>query len=390
MHDFVDDKVAIYSGENLHKIVTRQEAFSKKDYVTALKEGFLKTDQQILSDEATKNVESGCTATTAIIADNKIICANAGDSRTVLGIKGTAKPLSYDHKPQNEGERARISAAGGYVEVGRVNGNLALSRAVGDFEYKQNSELPAEEQIVTVLPDIIVHDITPDDEFLILACDGIWDCLSSQQAVEFIRREIAEGKSLAEISETVLDTCLAPASSFSGIGCDNMSIVIVALLNGQTKEEWYETIRKRVDAGDGPVAPKMTPEEIQNYGQQLREAEEKLDEEREREMINEEGVSGSNGNIENEDPNVNAITLQSLLANSTLTQDNGVIYLDSHNATDLLASLGINPNVNSTEGDISEIEEIDNSDAEDAEKIEEVTDDDIKIEAEQSSTVPSK
>ena len=51
-----------------------------------------------------------------------------------LGIKGRAKPLSFDHKPQNEGEKARICAAGGFVDFGRVNGNLALSRAIGDFE----------------------------------------------------------------------------------------------------------------------------------------------------------------------------------------------------------------------------------------------------------------
>lgn len=70
------------------------------------------------------------------------------------------------------GEKTRIIAAGGTVEFGRVNGNLALSRAIGDFEFKRSSWLAPEQQIVTVYPDIIIHDIAKDDEFLVIACDG--------------------------------------------------------------------------------------------------------------------------------------------------------------------------------------------------------------------------
>ena len=98
--------------------------------------------------------------------------ANAGDSRSVLGVKGRAKPLSFDHKPQNEGEKARITAAGGFVDFGRVNGNLALSRAIGDFEFKKSAELAPEQQIVTAYPDVVVHEMGDDDEFLVIACDG--------------------------------------------------------------------------------------------------------------------------------------------------------------------------------------------------------------------------
>ena len=122
--------------------------------------------------------------------------ANAGDSRTVLSVKGRAKPLSFDHKPQNEGwfgyflqtllrqmtdfpkiskilgEKARICAAGGSVEAGRVNGNLALSRAIGDFGYKGRVDLPPEQQMVTAFPDVVIHEVSDDDEFFVIACDG--------------------------------------------------------------------------------------------------------------------------------------------------------------------------------------------------------------------------
>ena len=90
----------------------------------------------------------------------------------MLGIKGRAKPLSFDHKPQNEAEKARICEAGGFVDFGRVNGNLALSRAIGDFEFKKSAHLPPEKQIVTVYPDVTTHNLCDDDEFLVVACDG--------------------------------------------------------------------------------------------------------------------------------------------------------------------------------------------------------------------------
>lgn len=89
-----------------------------------------------------------------------------------MSVGGEAKPLSFDHKPTNQGETSRIVAAGGFVEFGRVNGNLALSRALGDFDFKQNSNLDPEQQIVTADPDITVHEATPEDEFVVLACDG--------------------------------------------------------------------------------------------------------------------------------------------------------------------------------------------------------------------------
>jgi protein phosphatase PTC2/3 len=70
------------------------------------------------------------------------------------------------------GEKARITAAGGFVDFGRVNGNLALSRAIGDFEFKKSADLSPEQQIVTAFPDVVTHEVTNDDEFLVIACDG--------------------------------------------------------------------------------------------------------------------------------------------------------------------------------------------------------------------------
>ena len=124
-------------------------------------------------------MHAGCTANVVMITKAEILCANAGDSRAVLSKKGKVKDLSVDHKPDTPSEKRRIERANGFVEDSRVNGMLALSRSLGDFEYKNNSILKPEDYIVTAFPDITIEKITSDTDFIICACDGIWDCLTS-------------------------------------------------------------------------------------------------------------------------------------------------------------------------------------------------------------------
>lgn len=175
---------------------------------------------------------AGCTAVCAIVSDNHLVVANAGDSRCVLSRDGKAVALTEDHKPNNEEEFSRIMKAGGFVADGRVNGSLNLSRALGDLEYKQ-AQLPPEEQMVTANPEIRTLRLTHDDEFLILACDGIWDVLSNQEAVDFVRAQLLQGKSPKEICEAACDFCLAEDTTGCGKGCDNMSIVISVFKNSK-------------------------------------------------------------------------------------------------------------------------------------------------------------
>lgn len=84
---------------------------------------------------------------------------------------------------------------------------------------------------------------------------GIWDCQSSQAVVEFVRRGIAAKQDLEKICENMMDNCLASNSETGGVGCDNMTMIIIAFLNGKTREQWYDEIAKRVANGDGPCAP---------------------------------------------------------------------------------------------------------------------------------------
>ncbi|XP_051151371.1 probable protein phosphatase 2C 60 isoform X2 [Andrographis paniculata] len=171
---------------------------------------------------------SGSTACVAIIRDNQLVVANAGDSRCVVSRNGRAYNLSRDHKPDLEVERERILKAGGFIHVGRVNGSLNLSRAIGDMEFKQNKFLPAEKQIITANPDVNIVELHDDDEFIVLACDGIWDCMSSQQLVDFIIEQLKSESKLSAVCEKVFDRCLAPSTA-GGEGCDNMTMILVQL-----------------------------------------------------------------------------------------------------------------------------------------------------------------
>jgi len=74
--------------------------------------------------------------------------------------------------------------------------------------------------------------------------------------VEFVRRGIAEKQDLDKICENMMDNCLASNSETGGVGCDNMTMVIIGFLRGRSKEEWYEEIARRVHNGEGPCAPK--------------------------------------------------------------------------------------------------------------------------------------
>lgn len=84
---------------------------------------------------------------------------------------------------------------------------------------------------------------------------GIWDCMSSQAVIEFVRRGIVAGQELHQICENIMDNCLASNSDTGGVGCDNMTVVIISLLHGKDKDAWYKTVADRVANGDGPCAP---------------------------------------------------------------------------------------------------------------------------------------
>ncbi|CAE7518851.1 unnamed protein product [Symbiodinium natans] len=157
-------------------------------------------------------VPGGSTACICCITETQIITANLGDSRAVLCRGGRAIPLTKDQKPENAAEKQRIEAAGGWVTwrsgQWRVNGDLNLSRALGDLEYKG---------LISAIPDITIHDRSPEDEFLVLGSDGIFNVKTDQEVVDAFRRS----EQLLEDAETLLKNCVP--------GGDNVSVSVVCL-----------------------------------------------------------------------------------------------------------------------------------------------------------------
>ena len=182
-------------------------------------------------DDVHFGVHSGCTATTCLIVDNKkLVCSNAGDSRCVLSRKGVAIGLSNDHNPDVQSEVDRIEKAGGTVsEDGRVEGNLNLSRALGDLMYKRDRKLKPCEQMISGYPEVIEMDICADDEYVIIGCDGIFNVLTNQEVVDFVLKGVQQKHTLAEIAANLCEECMAADASGDGTGCDNETVIIVRL-----------------------------------------------------------------------------------------------------------------------------------------------------------------
>eukprot|EP01029_Cantina_marsupialis_P013091 TRINITY_DN289_c0_g2_i3.p1 TRINITY_DN289_c0_g2~~TRINITY_DN289_c0_g2_i3.p1 ORF type:complete len:283 (-),score=100.87 TRINITY_DN289_c0_g2_i3:304-1152(-) len=153
-----------------------------------------------------------------------------GDSRVVLCRAGQAIDLTHDHKADlRKDEQARIEAAGGFVHKGRVNGVLAVTRSFGDAPHKKLDGVLLEgcgdytADVVVALPEVHEDTLKPEDEFVILASDGVWDVMSSQEGVNFVRRMFVKERDVSIVASMLVDKALALNSH------DNTSAVIVCL-----------------------------------------------------------------------------------------------------------------------------------------------------------------
>ncbi|KAL6075956.1 PPM-type phosphatase domain-containing protein [Balamuthia mandrillaris] len=176
---------ATFAGEHLHQILSAKLSNDGVNVEQALQESFREVNdkfKEFLDGADHSYRHAGSTGVLVLFIGNKCYVANVGDSRAVLARGSKAQRLSFDHKPYSEEEEDRIRSLGGYVtgDTGRVNGLLAVSRSIGDF-YMQ--------PFVIVDPFVDSTEIGEEDELLILACDGVWDEVSDEQAVAIVRTE---------------------------------------------------------------------------------------------------------------------------------------------------------------------------------------------------------
>jgi serine/threonine protein phosphatase PrpC len=223
---------------------------------------------------------AGSTSLTCLVVDDLLHLANVGDSRAVLSSSGgKAVRLTEDHKPWDLNEATRVARAGGSVRNGRINGNLNVSRSLGDLRYKQDGQLLATQQMVSANPDVVTHKLRQGDEFLVLACDGVWDCLSDQECVNHLRshmllqspppssslsssssfseakkeeggiggeekgnrrRPVAAAVDAGSAIASLLARCVAlehPLASGSAVGSDNMTCVVVVFASPEVDDD---------------------------------------------------------------------------------------------------------------------------------------------------------
>lgn len=138
--------------------------------------------------------------------------------------------LSKDHKPDRPDEVARIEAAGGFVSFKRVLGRLAVSRALGDAEYKPPK---SSQELVIAEPEVRCEQLGPQDEFMLIACDGLFDVFSPQEACDYIRSELSRMAANEQDPQAVVDK-LVNAAIRERHSRDNVTAILVTFKRALT------------------------------------------------------------------------------------------------------------------------------------------------------------
>ncbi|XP_062275350.1 integrin-linked kinase-associated serine/threonine phosphatase 2C [Scomber scombrus] len=229
LHHNLGKKFPSGETENLDKLIKK-----------CLLDTFRQTEDFLKKASSQKPVwKDGSTATCLLVVDDMVYVANLGDSRAVMcrmdaaggaadgQRKALTLALSKEHNPTIYEERMRIQRAGGTVRDGRVLGVLEVSRSIGDGQYKRCG--------VISTPDLRRCQLTANDRFIILACDGLFKVFSADEAVKFVLSVLQEGSveqrsGLTEEEVRFEAACQQLASEAVRRGCaDNVTVILVSI-----------------------------------------------------------------------------------------------------------------------------------------------------------------
>jgi serine/threonine protein phosphatase PrpC len=196
------------------------------------------TTNRALQTTSIQYFSSGCTCVAASLRGTSLWIANVGDSRAVLATlkpNGTlsAKSLSRDHKPDDADERNRIIKCGGYVSDPPAPGlsarvwldkshtiiGLAMARSLGDYAVKTVGVIPT--------PEITTFELVPEDKFIIMGSDGVWEFITSQEAVDIVQRHISKGADIA--CEKLIQTAANRWQEEEGDYRDDITALVITL-----------------------------------------------------------------------------------------------------------------------------------------------------------------
>ncbi|XVE63612.1 hypothetical protein DITRI_Ditri07aG0033500 [Diplodiscus trichospermus] len=184
---------------------------------------FIETDAAFAKSCSLESaLASGTTALTAMIFGRSLLVANAGDSRAVLSRHGRAIEMSKDHKPCCVKERRRIESLGGYIDDGYLNGQLGVTRALGDWHLEGLKGMGKRIGPLIAEPELKMITLTKEDEFLIIGSDGIWEAFSSQNAIDFARRRLQEHNDVKLCCREIVEEAIKRDAT------DNLTLILVS------------------------------------------------------------------------------------------------------------------------------------------------------------------
>ena len=183
--------------------------------------------QQILQEDfANKSKECGSTCLLIIKFkhnnDDMLNIINVGDSRAILCSGKTVANLTVDHKPLNPEEKQRITNSGGNVVFDGLEwrvSSLSLSRAFGDTSSK----------FTPPIPDLFSRKISPNDRFIIMACDGLWDVVDNQTAANLVMHYCYDSTGQRRVNDKLnIAAKLADYALLQG-SSDNVTVIVIFL-----------------------------------------------------------------------------------------------------------------------------------------------------------------
>uniref|UniRef100_A0A3B4WBM5 Integrin-linked kinase-associated serine/threonine phosphatase 2C n=1 Tax=Seriola lalandi dorsalis TaxID=1841481 RepID=A0A3B4WBM5_SERLL len=217
LHHNLSKKFPSGDTENVDKLIKK-----------CLLDTFKQTDEDFLKKASSQKPawKDGSTATCVLVVDDMVYVANLGDSRVrrlFFPKKLVTLALSKEHNPTMYEERMRIQRAGGTVRDGRVLGVLEVSRSFGDGQYKRCGVISS--------PDLRRCQLTANDRFIILACDGLFKVFSADEAVKFVLNILVEQRAgLTEEEVRFEAACQQLASEAVRRGCaDNVTVILVSV-----------------------------------------------------------------------------------------------------------------------------------------------------------------
>eukprot|EP01102_Stenamoeba_stenopodia_P008314 TRINITY_DN2382_c0_g1_i2.p1 TRINITY_DN2382_c0_g1~~TRINITY_DN2382_c0_g1_i2.p1 ORF type:complete len:529 (-),score=121.11 TRINITY_DN2382_c0_g1_i2:21-1607(-) len=232
-------EVAEKLAEFLHQYFVESDAFAEGDIQGAFQQSFKRADTYLCEEAAKNNWTAGAVVVVAVLIGNTLYVANAGDSEILIGrnytplkgwqsvSSGDCSPstkyrpvvLSRKHKPTDNDEKERIEKEGGIVFHGRVCGSLAVSRALGDHLFKPPV---SDGYFVSGEPYVATPVVLkPQDSFMILGCDGLFDRMKYDDIASFVARKKLSGSTPKEISRLLLREAVRNDSS------DNITATVV-------------------------------------------------------------------------------------------------------------------------------------------------------------------